>query len=117
MTSDLTQLGMQVWLDEQSILVGDSITEKISQGLAKSDFFVIAISKHSLQSNWVQRELNAALMSELSKRAVQILPIRLDESELRALLADRKYADFSRSYQDGLRDLKTALEMKSGVIK
>lgn len=117
LASDLTNAGVQVWLDEHGIMVGDSISEKISQALAKSDFFVIALSKHSAASAWVQRELNSAIMAELSKRSVHIFPIRLDDCEIPTLLADRKYADFSKSYQDGFKDLLGAIKAKSGDTK
>jgi hypothetical protein len=39
LAADLTANGISVWLDEQRIRVGESIPEKIAQGLAGSDFF------------------------------------------------------------------------------
>lgn len=47
LAADLTSNGVDVWLDEQRIRVGDSIPEKLAQGLAGSDFFLIAMSDHS----------------------------------------------------------------------
>jgi hypothetical protein len=44
LAADLVASGVKVWLDEQRILVGDSIPEKIAQGLAESDFFLIVVS-------------------------------------------------------------------------
>lgn len=113
LTSDLMKADVKVWLDEQNIMVGDSISERISQGLAKSDFFVISISKNSAGSDWVQRELNASIMAELSRRSIHILPIRIDDSEMPTLLADKKYADFAKSYDEGLKELLRAIRSKS----
>ena len=53
LAADLVANGVKVWLDEQRILVGDSIPEKIAQGLAESDFFLIVVSQNSVQSSWV----------------------------------------------------------------
>jgi hypothetical protein len=75
LAADLTREGITVWLDEQMIRVGDSITDKISQGLAESDYFLIALSDNSTQSEWVKKELNQALVTEIEERKVRILPL------------------------------------------
>lgn len=108
--ADLTAKGIGVWLDEQRIRVGDSIPEKIAQGLAESDYFLIGISQRSSESAWVQKELNNALMSEVQRRKVHILPLKLEDTPMPPIIADKKYADFSKSYKAGLDDLLTALK-------
>lgn len=105
LASDLKANGVQVWLDELNIKVGESIPEKISQGLAESDYFLFAASKSSVGSEWVKRELNSALIKEVEKRAVTILPLKLDDATMPAIIADKKYADFSESYKQGLANL------------
>ncbi len=110
LAADLTANGISVWLDEQRIRVGDSIPEKIAQGLAESDYFLIGMSQKSSESAWVQKELNNALMSEVQRRKVHILPLRLDDTPMPPIIADKKYADFSKSYKTGLDDLLTALK-------
>jgi hypothetical protein len=50
LAADLTANGIDVWLDEQRIGVGDSIPEQIAQGLAQSDYFLVAISAASVGS-------------------------------------------------------------------
>lgn len=110
LAADLTANGIDVWLDEQRIRVGDSIPEKIAQGLAGSDFFLIGMSAHSANSPWVQKELNNALVSEVQRRKVHILPLKLDDSPMPQILSDKKYADFSKSYKAGLEGLLNALK-------
>lgn len=109
LAADLTASGISVWLDEQRIRVGDSIPEKIAQGLAESDYFLIGMSQKSSESAWVQKELNNALMSEVQRRKVHILPLKLDDTPMPQIIADKKYADFSKSYKAGLDELLTAL--------
>lgn len=110
LAADLTANGIDVWLDEQKIRVGDSIPEKLAQGLAGSDFFLIAMSKNSSGSAWVQKELNNALVNEVQRRKVHILPVRLDDTPMPQIIADKKYADFSKSYKSGLEDLLQSLK-------
>jgi hypothetical protein len=110
LAADLTANGIDVWLDEQRIRVGDSIPEKIAQGLAESDYFLIGMSHNSRGSAWVQKELNNAMMAEVQRRKVHILPLKLDDSAMPEILADKKYADFSSSYKAGLEDLLTSLK-------
>ena len=110
LAADLTANGISVWLDEQRIRVGDSIPEKIAQGLAESDYFLIGMSQKSSDSAWVQKELNNALMTEVRRRKVHILPLKLDDTPMPTIIADKKYADFSTSYKAGLDDLLTAMK-------
>lgn len=110
LAADLTANGVDVWLDEQRIRVGDSVPEKLAQGLAGSDFFLIAMSEHSAGSAWVQKELNNALVNEVQRRKVHILPLRLDDTPMPPIIGDKKYANFSKSYKAGLDELLTALK-------
>jgi len=112
LASDLKVHGIQVWLDEQNIKVGESIPEKISQGLAESDYFLFISSSNSVSSEWVKKELNSALVTEVEKRAVHVLPIKLDDSKMPNAIADKKYADFSTSYKAGLAELLKAMGVK-----
>jgi hypothetical protein len=105
LATDLKSEGIDVWLDEQRILVGESISEKIGQGLAESDYFIIAISEHSVQSEWVKKELNNAIVNEIEKRKTIILPIKLSDVEIPTLIRDKMYADFTVSYKQGFSKL------------
>lgn len=109
LAADLTANGIDVWLDEQRIRVGDSIPDKIAQGLAESDFFLIGLSRNSVGSPWVQKELNNALVNEVQRRKVHILPLKLDDAPMPPIIADKKYADFSKSYKLGLESLLSSL--------
>ena len=110
LASDLTEQGITVWIDEQMIKVGDSIVEKISQGLAESDYFLIALSENSVNSEWVKKELNQALLKEIEAREVKILPLKLSECEIPLLIKEKKFADFSVSYKSGLNALLAAMK-------
>jgi hypothetical protein len=115
LAADLVASGVKVWLDEQNMLVGDSIPEKIAQGLAESDFFLIVVSKNSVSSPWVKRELNSAIVHEIERRKVTILPIKLDDAAMPDTINDKLYADFSHSYEDGLEKLIRSIKAREVV--
>ncbi|MBX7531814.1 toll/interleukin-1 receptor domain-containing protein [Qipengyuania sp. 1XM1-15A] len=113
LASDLDAAGISVWLDEQRIKVGDSIPDKVSQGLASSDYFLIALSESSVKSEWVKKELSSAMLTEIKKREVHILPLLLDDVDVPHGIADKKYANFASSYKEGLAELVETLKDKS----
>jgi len=112
LAADLVSSGIRVWLDEQRILVGDSIPEKIAQGLAESDFFLLVASKNSVASPWVKKELNSALVHEIERRKVTVMPIRLDDSPVPDSVNEKNYADFRGSYEEGLKKLLESIRAR-----
>ncbi len=103
--TDLQNTGLPVWFDMWDIKVGESIVKKINQGLEQSDYLVVVFSPDSANSAWVQQELDAALMEQLSKKNITVLPLLLRECEIPILLRSIKYADFRYHYQSGLEEL------------
>ncbi len=112
LAADLVANGVKVWLDEQRILVGDSIPEKIAQGLAESDFFLIVVSENSINSAWVKKELSGALVHEIERRKVTVMPIKLDAAKMPDSIVEKRYADFSGSYAAALKDLLASIRAR-----
>jgi len=103
---------LNVWLDEQEIKVGDSITSKISGGLKDSDYLVAVLSKASVASPWVQAELNSALMDQISNKGTAVLPVLIEDCDIPTLLRDRLYADFRGDFKSGLAKLLAVLKQE-----
>src|SRR5258708_990250 len=74
--------GIEVWWDEWNVLVGDSIYTRVCEGVTGSRYMAVLLSKRSLESRWVQEELDLAKVRELESRSVVILPLRLEAIEL-----------------------------------
>lgn len=111
LTLDLEDEKMRVWVDEKEILVGEPISKKVEEGIVKSDFFCLVISSNSTQSNWVDREYRTALHAQLTSGTKPvILPLLIEEVVLPELLRDIKYADFTRGYSIGLKQLLGTLK-------
>jgi hypothetical protein len=105
--------GFDVWYDDWEIHVGDSIVQKINEGIATSDFLIIALSKNSIKSKWVREELNAATIKNVDSKGAFILPILLEQSEIPSLLSDKRYANFSKDPESAYRELVAAINYYS----
>ncbi|MEZ6031992.1 MAG: toll/interleukin-1 receptor domain-containing protein [Planctomycetaceae bacterium] len=112
---ELESRDLQVWFDKYEMGVGDSIVQGIDQGLSDADYFLLILSPNSVKSNWVQRELNAALMEETSKRGIVVLPAIIKDCEIPTLLKDRIYADFRSDFDIGLNGLLRVLKQESAT--
>lgn len=105
----LDSRALRAWYDKREIIVGDSIVDKINEGLADARYLLVVLSPGSVDKPWVKRELNAALMRQLSAAKVKVLPVLLEDCDIPPLLADIKYADFRTSFDRGLSQLLPAL--------
>jgi hypothetical protein len=104
----LTACGVEVWVDEREIPVGQSIPLRISEGLSESQYVIFLMSKASTSSAWVQREWLPSLMREISTGTTSLLPVLLDDCEIPAVISDKRYADFRKSFIKGLSGLVSA---------
>lgn len=105
LATDLKKRELGVWFDRWEIRVGDSLTEKIGRGIRENDYLIVVLSPHSVASEWVRKELSEAMQREIKEKRVVVLPVLLKSCELPAFLPDKKYADFRRSYEEGLAEL------------
>jgi hypothetical protein len=65
---ELVRHNIKLWKDSWRIGVGDSLIQKIRDGLEGAQFFCVIFSKNSLESEWVKREITAALLREIENR-------------------------------------------------
>jgi hypothetical protein len=89
----LDKAGFRVWYDEFTLEVGDSLREVVDNGLAKSRYGIIVLSKAFLEKDWPRYELNGLFAREIAGRKV-ILPIwhnvaRSDILAYSPMLADK----------------------------
>ena len=66
---------IEVWYDEFSLVVGDSLRESIDKGLAKSRYGIVVLSPAFFNKKWPIRELNGLVAREMSEDDPIILPI------------------------------------------
>lgn len=66
---------LEVWYDEFSLVVGDSLRESIDKGLAKSRYGIVVLSPNFFKKKWPVRELNGLVAREMSGDNSVILPV------------------------------------------
>jgi TIR domain len=105
LASGLLAEGFPVWLDSWELDLGDSLLDKIYDGIDTSSVVLLVISRTALESGWVNRELNAAITKEQQIGRKFLIPIKIDDCEPPLKVADRLYADFSLSFSASLSKL------------
>jgi len=116
LATSLNQNGLPTFFDRWEIKVGDSIVEKIDSALGKITHLIIILSKSSVKSKWVKKELSSALMKKLDDNSIEILPVLKEPCTIPTIINDLKYADFSDTYENGFLDLIESLDIKPVVI-
>jgi hypothetical protein len=102
LAADLDRRGISVWYDDWELKVGDSLRERVSEGIHKSSYFAVVVSEASSQSKWVKQELNQAFARHVEAEGNFILPVVVDSDSVPDALTDLVYADFSKEYSSGL---------------
>jgi len=90
----LRSAGFNVWYDEFSLKLGDSLRGSIDSGLADSRFGIVVLSHHFFSKNWPKVELNGLFAQETVGGEKKIIPIwhEITQAEIlqySPILADR----------------------------
>jgi len=96
----LTAAGLKPWIDRHEIRLGDSLREKIDEGLAESSYGVVILSPAFFGRRWTRQELNGLVAVE-EDGTTRILPVwhKITKEQLAAyspILADRMSVDTSQ---------------------
>lgn len=105
----LQAMGYNSWYAEWELKPGDSIVDRIQAALSASDVLLVVLSQRSVVSGWVQRELSAVLMAQLSGQSVLVVPVLIETCEIPPLLADTLYVDLRDDFEVGFLKLLDAL--------
>jgi hypothetical protein len=91
--SRLESHGRSVFFDEWSIAFGESIPGAISTALENFDAMVLFWSKEAKASAWVREEFQASVSKFIEHESRAFVVVKLDSTELPALVAHRKWID------------------------
>lgn len=89
---------VNVWIDSKEILAGDSLIQRISEGINASRYICAVLSSNSVNSKWVKQELDIAMNYQIEQETVTVLPLVIEKGiELPVFLQGKRYIDFSSS--------------------
>jgi len=120
--SDLQNRNVRCWYAPKDLKIGDKFQDVIEDSIRVHDKLLLVLSEASVNSAWVEREVQAAREREDRSGKLVLFPVRLDDAVMNAskawaadLRRTRHIGDFTHwkdhdSYQMGLdrllRDLK-----------
>lgn len=108
LATDLIAQGLDVWYSEWEIGIGDSLRRRIDIGIDSATHFLVLLSPASLQSEWVQTELDAGMVNKIGGTC-KLLPIlhEIEASQVPATLRGLKWVRIA-PYEQGLSALVDA---------
>jgi DNA-binding response OmpR family regulator len=101
-----------VWIDEGEIKLGDSLIQKIKDGLDQVRYVLALISENSIESGWVKRELEIAINHEIASKRVKVLPIVIGDVQPPEFLLGKMYAKLNRRSSKGVSDIVDMIQKR-----
>jgi uncharacterized protein YjbI with pentapeptide repeats len=124
--NDLQGKGVRCWFAPEDLKIGDRFRSRIDEAIRIHDKLLLVLSKNSIESAWVEGEVETAFEKERQQNRVVLFPIRLDDAVMetsQAWAADirriRQIGDFSgwkdpNRYQAAFRRLLRDLKAEAG---
>jgi DNA-binding transcriptional regulator YhcF (GntR family) len=100
--------GIDVWYDDWELLAGDSLIRKIEERIASADAFIVLLSEHSVESRWVQEELDMALIRRIEEDA-RVVPVVLGNVSIPLFLRPLLQVRMGNDFDQILRQLQAAI--------
>ncbi len=99
---NLQDSGVRCWFAPEDIKIGDKLRPTIDQSIRLHDKLLLVLSEHSINSQWVETEVETAFEKERQQKQMVLFPIRLDEAVMETKQAwagevrRRHIGDFTR---------------------
>jgi hypothetical protein len=81
---DLQREGIRCWYAPEEMKMGDAIRRQVDQLIRIQDKLLVVLSKFSVESPWIQKEVEAALEEERNRNRSILFPVRLDNGRMDA---------------------------------
>ncbi len=117
---------MRCWLASEDLTWGEKINIAIDEAIYLHDKLLLILSKSSIASGWVEREVKAALTKERKEKRTVLFPVRLDNAVFDSPLKwateirhERNIGDFThwkqkdeyeKAFSRLIRDLKAEIK-------
>lgn len=103
---ELRKVELQVWLDASSLQPGQNWVAEINLALEDAGYLLVLLSPVSLASQWVQSEWTSMLTRLLGgKNGGIVIPLRLEDVRVPALLQPLQYVDLFPDFDAGVRKI------------
>lgn len=111
---------IEVWYDEFSLRVGDSLRRSIDKGLTRSRFGVVVLSPSFFDKSWPQWELDGLVARDMEERGI-LLPVwhgvtRADVLAYSPPLADKLAASSANGLEQVVRQLCDVIRPEGSTL-
>lgn len=103
LNTDLQAKGVHCWFAPHDLKIGDRYRQRIDEAIRLYDKLLLILSEHSVESDWVATEVEAAFEKERQRGQTVLFPVRIDDPVMttdQAWAADirrtRHIGDFTR---------------------
>jgi uncharacterized protein YjbI with pentapeptide repeats len=77
--NDLQAKGVRCWYAPEDMKIGDKIRPRIDESIRIHDKLLLILSEHSINSVWVEKEVETAFEEEQKRKQTVLFPVRLDK--------------------------------------
>jgi len=107
LVKELKKLGVNVWIDQLGIGLGENWDNAIEEALERSETFMLILSPTSVESPNVQDEVSIAINTQK-----KMVPILIKECKLPMRWQRRQYADLANDPDKAINDILTFLGLQ-----
>jgi hypothetical protein len=120
--SDLQAAGIRTWFAPKDLRIGDKFRTRIDESIRLHEKLIVILSASSVESAWVEKEVETAFARERSEHRDVLFPMRIDEAVFQShcawaadIVNTRHIGDFvgwkdhdnyARAFDRLVRDLK-----------
>ena len=113
LVSVLRRHRIPVWYSRLDIQGAQQWHDEIGEALQRCDWFIVVLSPDAVDSKWVKRELLYSLQQDrFEARIAPLLHRACDYEQLSWTLSLMQQVDFTRSFDDGCRELLRMWEVE-----
>ena len=101
--NDLQNKGVRCWFAPEDMKIGDKVRDTIYEAIRIKDKLLVIMSTESVNSDWVEEEVEKALAEEKSQNKLILFPVRIDDEVMNTNKAwaekirnDRHIGDFRK---------------------
>lgn len=101
----------KIFFDQWSIQPGESILDKMAEGLQNTKNLFFIMSKNSINSEMVKMEWQSILLKQAREHNVNLIPILIDDVDVPILLTRLKYIDIVHgNLRAGIDEISKVIE-------
>jgi len=120
--ADLQSKGVRCWFAPEDLKIGEKFRPRIDEAIRLHDKLLIVLSESSINSAWVETEVESAFEREQQQKKPVLFPVRLDDAVMQTSeawaanirrtrhIGDmthwKTHDDYQRAFERLLRDLK-----------